>query len=53
MTDQKSAAKNTVELKRNKAEITSQFAFEDEAKRLAKLSEKSARLKALRQAQTV
>lgn len=51
MTDQKGDVKNTVELKRDKAEITSQFAFEDEAKRLAKLAEKSARLKALREVQ--
>lgn len=51
MTVAKNVVKNTIEVKRDKAAMTSQFAFEDEAKRIAKLAEKTARLKALREAQ--
>jgi hypothetical protein len=50
MTDRKTGDMSTVEVKRLKADITTQFAFEDDAKRLAKLAAKSARLRALREA---
>jgi hypothetical protein len=51
MTVTKIPEKTSTEVKRNKHEITTQFAFEDEAKRIAKISDKTARLRALREAE--